>query len=60
LFELILKTASGAKTKSEVFGYGEDEFAPGSWERRCNGAVMQSLALVAALAFVAAPALAKV
>ena len=28
LFELILKTASGAKTKSEVFGYGEDEFAP--------------------------------
>lgn len=28
LFELILRTASGAKTKSEVFGYGEDEFAP--------------------------------
>ena len=28
LFDLILKTASGAKTKSEVFGYGEDEFAP--------------------------------
>ena len=28
LFELILKTASGAKTKSEAFGYGEDEFAP--------------------------------
>ena len=28
LFELILKTASGARTKSEVFGYGEDEFAP--------------------------------
>ena len=28
LFELILATASGAKTKSEVFGYGEDEFAP--------------------------------
>ena len=28
LFELILKTASGEKTKSEVFGYGEDEFAP--------------------------------
>jgi len=27
-FELILKTASGAKTKSEAFGYGEDEFAP--------------------------------
>jgi len=28
LFELILKTASGARTKSEAFGYGEDEFAP--------------------------------
>src|SRR5450830_775155 len=28
LFELILKTASGEKTKSEAFGYGEDEFAP--------------------------------
>ena len=28
LFDLILKTASGAKTKSEAFGYGEDEFAP--------------------------------
>jgi altronate hydrolase len=28
LFELILTTASGAKTKSEGFGYGEDEFAP--------------------------------
>jgi len=27
-FELILATASGAKTKSEAFGYGEDEFAP--------------------------------
>lgn len=27
-FELILKTASGARTKSEQFGYGEDEFAP--------------------------------
>src|SRR5450830_89158 len=27
LFELILKTASGEKTKSEAFGYGEDEFA---------------------------------
>ena len=27
-FELILKTASGEKTKSELFGYGEDEFAP--------------------------------
>ncbi len=28
LFELILATASGLKTKSELFGYGEDEFAP--------------------------------
>jgi altronate hydrolase len=28
LFELILQTASGAKTKSEAYGYGEDEFAP--------------------------------
>ncbi len=28
LFDLILKTASGEKTKSETFGYGEDEFAP--------------------------------
>lgn len=27
-FELILETASGRKTKSEQFGYGEDEFAP--------------------------------
>jgi altronate hydrolase len=27
-FELILKVASGEKTKSEAFGYGEDEFAP--------------------------------
>jgi altronate hydrolase len=27
-FELVLKTASGEKTKSEQFGYGEDEFAP--------------------------------
>jgi altronate hydrolase len=27
-FELILRTASGAKTKSELWGYGEDEFAP--------------------------------
>jgi len=27
-FELILATASGQKTKSELFGYGEDEFAP--------------------------------
>jgi len=27
-FRLILETASGRKTKSEQFGYGEDEFAP--------------------------------
>ena len=27
-FQLILKTASGEKTKSEAFGYGDDEFAP--------------------------------
>ncbi len=27
-FRLILETASGRKTKSEGFGYGEDEFAP--------------------------------
>jgi altronate hydrolase len=27
-FRLILETASGRKTKSEEFGYGEDEFAP--------------------------------
>jgi altronate hydrolase len=27
-FQLILDTASGRKTKSEEFGYGEDEFAP--------------------------------
>ena len=27
-FELILKTASGQKSKSEQWGYGEDEFAP--------------------------------
>ena len=27
-FRLILSTASGEKTKSEAFGYGEDEFAP--------------------------------
>src|SRR5436190_1612594 len=27
-FQLILETASGKKTKSEEFGYGEDEFAP--------------------------------
>jgi altronate hydrolase len=28
IFELILKTASGQPSKSEAFGYGEDEFAP--------------------------------
>ena len=27
-FELILKTASGQPSKSEIFGYGDDEFAP--------------------------------
>jgi len=27
-FRLILKAASGEQTKSEAFGYGEDEFAP--------------------------------
>jgi altronate hydrolase len=27
-FKLILETASGEKTKSEEFGYGDDEFAP--------------------------------
>jgi altronate hydrolase len=27
-FELVLETASGRKTKSEAFGYGDDEFAP--------------------------------
>ncbi|MBA2547079.1 MAG: UxaA family hydrolase, partial [Burkholderiaceae bacterium] len=28
LFELILVTASGDKTKSERFGYGQSEFVP--------------------------------
>lgn len=28
LFGLILETASGRRTKSEAFGYGEEEFAP--------------------------------
>ncbi len=27
-FRMILETASGGKSKSEAFGYGEDEFAP--------------------------------
>ena len=28
IFELVLETASGKKSKSEIWGYGEDEFAP--------------------------------
>ncbi len=28
IFDLILKTASGQRSKSEQWGYGEDEFAP--------------------------------
>jgi altronate hydrolase len=28
IFELILATASGQRSKSEELGYGEDEFAP--------------------------------
>ena len=28
LFEMILATASGEKTKSELHGVGEEEFAP--------------------------------
>lgn len=28
IFDLILKTASGQKTKSELMGFGDDEFAP--------------------------------
>ncbi len=28
IFDLILRTASGARTKSEALGYGEDEFTP--------------------------------
>jgi altronate hydrolase len=28
IFALILQTASGGKSKSEAFGYGDDEFAP--------------------------------
>jgi altronate hydrolase len=27
-FEMIIKTASGQPSKSEIFGYGDDEFAP--------------------------------
>jgi len=28
IFELMLSVASGTKSKSEAYGYGEDEFAP--------------------------------
>lgn len=28
IYRLLLETASGRKTKSELYGYGEDEFAP--------------------------------
>ncbi len=28
IFQLVLDTASGAKTKSEILGFGEDEFTP--------------------------------
>ena len=28
IFELIVETASGRKTKSEEFGYGDNEFVP--------------------------------
>jgi len=28
MFDEILETASGKKTKSELLGYGEDEFTP--------------------------------
>jgi altronate hydrolase len=28
IFELILATASGQKSKSELMGFGDDEFAP--------------------------------
>jgi altronate hydrolase len=28
IFELIIETASGRKTKSELFGYGDNEFVP--------------------------------
>jgi altronate hydrolase len=34
LFQLILATASGDKTKSECFGYGQSEFV--ATQRRCN------------------------
>ena len=35
IFQLMLATASGAKTKSELHGYGQNEFVP--WQL---GAVM--------------------
>jgi len=35
IFEMILATASGQKSKSELFGYGQQEFVP--WQ---VGAVM--------------------
>jgi altronate hydrolase len=35
IFQLMLKTASGEKTKSELHGYGQSEFVP--WQL---GAVM--------------------
>ena len=35
IFDLVVATASGRKTKSEELGFGEDEFAP--WQ---FGAVM--------------------
>jgi altronate dehydratase len=28
MFDAILETASGKKTKSELLGYGDDEFVP--------------------------------
>ena len=28
IFQLILETASGKKTKSELFGFGDNEFVP--------------------------------
>ena len=31
IFSQIIKTASGRKTKSELLGYGEDEFVP--WQQ---------------------------
>jgi altronate hydrolase len=28
IFQLVLETASGKRSKSELLGFGEDEFAP--------------------------------